>query len=166
MQRLKSKPEDERKIYDEGIDAVERSSAIARLRFDGYEGMESLLVKLLKHPSFLLRRDAVVTLVGFWRKSEHLNAAVHLLHKDRDETVRSGAAFALGEFVAPSGQQKTFVASELTKALKNESQPNVQEAIYKALLKFLEPTRQFPAAQTAFKPERDVNWNLLEPYLP
>lgn len=166
MQRLKSKIEDERKIHDERIDAVERSSAISRLRFDGYEGMESLLVKLLKHPSFLLRRDAVVTLVGFWRKPEHLNAAVNLLHKDADETVRSGAAFALGEFVTPTGEQKIFVVSELTKALKTDSQPNVQEAIYKALLKILEPTRQLPAAQTAFKRERDVNWNLLAPYLP
>ena len=75
MAKLKSKPRDLQVAFDENVDPVERSSAIARLRFDGVSDIRLLLVKLLKHKSFLLRRDAVVC-------DEH-----NLLHPDEAERV-------------------------------------------------------------------------------
>ena len=146
----------------EKTDAVERSSAIARLRFDGCREIEPLLVKLLRHQSFLLRRDAIVTLVGFWKKSEFIDQALQLLYQDPDETVRGGAAYALAEFVADTGMNKQTVVQALSKQLKRETQFGAQEACYKALLKLIAPNKLLPTAPSVFKRERDVDWNLLK----
>lgn len=161
---FKSKPKDLTVAFDEKIDAVERSSAIARLRFDGFTEIEPMLVRLLQHQSFLLRRDAVVTLVGFWQKSEFFEKALQLLKDDVDETVRSGAAFALAEYAAKTGANKERVLRGLLEQLKREKNFGVQEECYKSLLKLVAPEKIGLTAHTAFKRERDVDWNLLEPY--
>lgn len=163
--RFKSKEKDLTVAFDEKIDAVERSSAIARLRFDGFREIEPLLIRLLQHPSFLLRRDAVVTLVGFWHKLPFLDAALNLLKTDADEAVRSGAAFALGEFVVKTGTNKDRVLGELSIRLKSEKHYAVQEECYKSLLKIVAPEKIAVTAYSTFKRERDVDWYLLQPYL-
>lgn len=162
--RFKSQPKDLIVAFDEKIDAVERSSAIIRLRLDGFTEIEPLLVNLLQHQSFLLRRDAVVTLLGFWHKPEFIEVALRLLRDDVDEAVRSGAAFALGEFVINSGTNKERVLRALLDQLKNERNFAVQEECYKSLLKLIAPDRVPFSAPSAFKREKDVDWNLLQPY--
>ncbi len=162
MKIFKSKPSDFSLAMSEKTDAVERSSAIARLRFDGCEELAPLLVKLLRHQSFLLRRDAIVTLVGFWKKTEFVETALQMLIGDTDETVRSGAAYALAEFVAETGMSRQKVLNNLSKQLKRETQFGAQEACYKALLKLVAPNRAILTAPGVFKRERDVDWNLLK----
>lgn len=162
MNAFKSKPEDLAIAASEKTDPVERSSAIARLRFDGCTEIEPLLVKLLRHQSFLLRRDAVVTLVGFWKKSEFVDSALQLLQNDTDESVRSGAAYALSEFVADTGMNKQSVLEGLSKQLKRETQCGTQEACYRALLKLVAPNKLTGTTTNIFKRERDVDWNLLK----
>lgn len=166
MKLFKSKPEDVSIASNEKTDAVERSSAIARLRFDGCTEIEPLLIKLLRHQSFLLRRDAIVTLVGFWKKSEFVDLALQFLHDDEDETVRSGAAYALAEFVTNTGMNKQSVVAGLSTQLKRETQFGAQEECYKGLLRLVAPHKLLPSVSTAFKRERDVDWNLLRSYLP
>ena len=162
MKIFKSKPRDLIIASDETADVVERSSAIARLRFDGCTELEPLLVKLLQHKSFLLRRDAIVTLVGFWEKSEYVETALRMLQADPDESVRSGAAYALAEFVLNTGTNRQNVINSLTKQLQRETQFGVQEECYKSLLKLVAPHKLMQTAQTTFKRERDVDWNLLK----
>lgn len=162
MNSFKSKPEDLTIAANEKTDAVERSSAIARLRFDGSTEIEPLLIKLLRHQSFLLRRDAIVTLVGFWKKAEFIDTALQFLHEDEDETVRSGAAYALAEFVRETGMNQQTVVAGLSKQLKRETQIGAQEECYKALLKLVAPHKTLSSVSTAFKRERDVDWNLLK----
>ncbi len=162
MKIFKSKPNDFGLAMSEKTDAVERSSAIARLRFDDCEELAPLLVKLLRHQSFLLRRDAIVTLVGFWKKTDFVETALQMLVGDTDETVRSGAAYALAEFVAETGMSRQNVLDGLSKQLKRETQFGAQEACYKALLKLVAPNRTMLAASSVFKRERDVDWNLLK----
>lgn len=163
--RFKSKETDLSAAFDEKIDPVERSSAIARLRFDGFREIEPILIRLLQHPSFLLRRDAVVTLVGFWHKLTHLETALRLLAEDADEAVRSGAAFALGEFVVKTNTNKERVLPALVKHLKNEKHYAVQEECYKSALKIIAPEKITVTAFSTFKRERDVDWHLLAGYL-
>lgn len=158
--KLKSKPRDLAAAFDENLDPVERSSALARLRFDAVEDIRPLLVKLLKHKSFLLRRDAIVTLVGMRAEAEFLPIAARLLREDKDEGVRGGAAFALAQFVARTGEQKSFAIKELVAQLKREALPGVQEECYRALLKIVAPEKKLPTVAAAFKRERDVDWNL------
>ena len=162
MKVFKSKPDDLSVAMSEKTDPVERSSAIARLRFDGCAELEPLLAKLLRHQSFLLRRDAIVTLVGFWKKTEFVETARQMLAEDADETVRSGAAYALAEYVAETGTSKQNVLASLSKQLKRETQFSAQEACYKALLKLVAPNRTLLPAAEVFKRERDVDWNLLK----
>ncbi|MBC7798466.1 MAG: HEAT repeat domain-containing protein [Pyrinomonadaceae bacterium] len=164
-QKLKSQMDDLRKVSDEKFDAVERSSAIARLRFDGVQDIESVLVKLLRHKSFLLRRDAIVTLVGFWHKPDFLNEAFRILQSDVDESVRSGAAFALGEFAAQTGNERSQIINKLIKHLMKETQHPVQEECYKAVLRIVAPVKMPRTVATNFNRERDVDWNLLRPYM-
>ena len=164
-QKFKSKPRDLQLAFDDNVDVVERSSAIARLRFDGVSEIKPLLVRLFKHQSFLLRRDAVVTLVGMWHQSEYLQNAVRLLRDDKDETVRSGAAFALCQLALKTEQNKELIISELLSQLEREKTPSVQEECYKALLRLVEPTKVPPTVATPFKRERDVDWNLLKRFL-
>ena len=162
MKVFKSKPDDFSLAMSDKTDAVERSSAIARLRFDGCAELESLLVKLLRHQSFLLRRDAIVTLVGFWKKPEFVATALQMLVGDTDETVRGGAAYALAEFAAETGMNKQNILDGLSKQLKREAQFGAQEACYKALLKLVAPNKLRLTAPGVFKRERDVDWNLLK----
>lgn len=165
MQRYKSKPEDDKLIYDESADVVERASAISRLTVDGFYEIEPLLVKLLDHESFLLRGEAIKSLLGFWRKSEYIDNAVRLLRTDRDPTVRSDAAFALSRVTLRTGKQREMIVEKLVEGLMQDEDFGVHEECYRGLLQILAPERSLTTIPTYFNRERDVDWELLKPYL-
>lgn len=168
MRRRKSTPEDEIIIYDETINPGERASALFRLAVDGFSDMEPLLVKLLSHNARILRGEAIKILLSSWRLPQYLDDAVRMLHHDLDDHVRSDAAYSLAQFARYSEdgiKQKDFIIKELVQSLMNDDEQFVQETCYEGLLKLLAPERGYVQLPDDFNRERDVDWELLKPWI-
>lgn len=163
--RIKSKPEDNGLAYDEGARPVDRASAISRLTADGFEEIEPLLAQLIISDDFLLRGEAIKALLGLWKKSHYLNDAVRMLHTDAEWSVRGDAAFSLTQFALRTGVQQETIVRELVRSLTQDEHFGVQEACYRGLLKLLTQERKLSTLPTSFNRERDVDWELLKPYL-
>lgn len=167
MERRKSKPNDEKLIYDESADMVDRDGAIFRLAVDGYGAMQPLLEQLLIHPQYMLRSRAIKVLLGGWGLSEYFNKAVEMLRSDADYSVRSGAGFALSQYARnfESGRKvKDKIAGELTKSLLEDDDIAVQESSYEELLRVIGQKRP-NTKEVEFNRETEVDWDLLQPYL-
>ena len=168
MRRRKSKPGDEILIYDESLDVVARSCAIFRLAVDGYIEMKPLLVSLLNHKEFMLRGEAIGILIGGWKIPEYLGEAIRMLHTDVDIYVRSDAASALSNFAQRSEEgikQRDVVIQELLYGLMKDEDVWVQSRCYECLLNIIAPERGYIELPDDFDRERDVDWDLLKPYL-
>lgn len=162
--RYKSKPEDEVLVYDENADSVDRAGAIFRLSIDGFQEFEPLLAKLLYAESFILRAQAVKSLLSIWTIPQYIDDAVRLLHSDPNWEVRADAAFALASFVKYTGQQRDPVIKELLHQLVNDEDDAVQRRCYKELCELLTADGA-SGIPTYFDRERDVDWELLKPYM-
>lgn len=165
MQRIKSKPEDNQLAYDESARPVDRASAISRIAFDGLFEIEPLLKQLLLHESFLLRAEAIKSLVRRWKKPEYVDYAIKMLHSDPEWVVRGDAALALSGFALNTGKKQNLVIKELLECLLHDHDPVVQRRIYEGLLQLLAPERSRMSLPDNFDREHDVDWELLKPYL-
>ena len=168
MIRKKSKEGDVQLIHDESANVAERASAIFRLAVDGYIEMEPYLAKLLSHQEYLLRGESIKALLGGWGKERYLNKAVEMLHRDSEYSVRSDAAFSLKQFVTKfeNGQKyKERVLGELLRQLQTDENFSVQKRCYEQILKTITGERFGIKLPNYFDRERDVDWNLLQPYL-
>lgn len=175
MIRNKSRNGDEKLIYDETSDPVERVAAISRLAVDGYEKMEPFLAKLLRHENYLLRSEAINVLLSGWGEQKYLEDTIRLLHEDPDDTVRNYAARSLGTFTMrfEDGQKhKQRILRELIKQLQNDANFTVQTVCYEEAYKIIKNKRfgvDFskwgPHPSDFFNRDRDVDWELLKPYM-
>ena len=168
MIRRKSTESDEQLIYDESVRSVDRVGAISRLAVDGYAEMESLLVKLLDSEDYLLRDQAIRILLGGWGQSKYLEKVIGILHHSSDEFVRMSAANSLGSFVVTFevGQKhKERVLRELLEQLLNDEDLFAQKRCYEQIVKIIKNQRVGEDLPNLFDRERDVDWNLLQPYL-
>ncbi len=168
IQHRKSKPKDKQLIYDESADIVERSEAILRLAIDGYDEMESLLVKLLDHPHYLLRSEAVKVLVGGWGIENYLEKAIQMLHFDPEWDVRYDSAFALTQFIRlfkEGTNHKNRVLKELIICLINDEDPSVRKNCYEGIIKILNPEKANAELPMEFNSIKNVDWEMLQPYL-
>jgi HEAT repeat protein len=168
MRRRKAHPEDEKLIYDEAADPVERSSAMLRLAVDGFGQMEPLLQELLKHSHEMLRSEAISILLGGWKKATYFEHGVQMLHSDREPQVRSSVALALCQFVSRNEEGTKYrdrVIRELTRALLQDQDGFVRSGCYEEILKLHNPGKFNFDLPDELDLERDVDWSLLKPYL-
>ncbi len=168
MIRRKSKEGDEQLIHDESVNVAERASAIFRLAVDGYTEMESYLVQLLDHEDDLLRGESIKVLLGGWKKEKYVDKAIEMLHHDPEYAVRGDTAFSLRQFVTgfENGQKyKERVLKELIKQLQKDENWAAQSSCYEETLKIITGERFGIKLPDDFNRERDVDWNLLQPYV-
>lgn len=175
MIRKKSSEADEQVIYDENADSVERVAAISRLAVDGYEEMEPFLANLLQQGNYQLRRIAINVLLAGWGQSKYLNKVIEILHTDFDENLRVSAARSLGTFAMrfENGQKhKQRILQELIKQLQIDEDFIVQTVCYEEAYKIIKDKRfgvdfsRYGAHPSDFfNRDRDVDWELLKPYM-
>lgn len=169
MKRRKSEPGDEQLIYDETINVGERASAIFRLAVDGYREMQPLLISLLTHKEEMLRGEAINTLLNGWGLAKYLDIALNMLINDPSYRVRSDAASALGGFALTTEEGdkcKELIIQKLVDQLIKEESPFTRATCYEEIVRLL-GVKMFLDAELSddFSLERDVDWELLKPYL-
>jgi hypothetical protein len=168
-ERHKSTPQDDTLAKDERADPIDRVAAIARLTFDQFYELEPLFAALLDHPSHYLRGRSIYSLVGSWNKAEYLERAIEMLRTEPEWEARDQIALALKSFVlyskACTPAQRKRVIHELVQALVTDENEFVQGGCYKNLVEILAPERKPITLPDYFDRNRDVDWNLLKPYL-
>lgn len=165
MQHKKSTPADLQMLDDESADPVERSSAIARLVADGFTDFETTLVALLSHPHFILRGEAIKVLLSAWKLPKYVDTAIKMLRSDPEWSVRTDSAFSLSWFAQRTRQQQERVVKELARCLLHDDDWKVQESCYEQLLNLLGNSKKYLESNRKFNRERDVDWELLKPYV-
>jgi hypothetical protein len=168
-ERYKSTPQDDALARDETADPIDRVAAIAKLTFDQLYEFEPLFVRLLDHPSHYLRGRSIYSLVGSWNKAKYLERAIEMLHTETEWEARKEVALALTSFVLYSTictpVQRERIICELVNTLLTDEDEFVQGGCYKNLIKILAPERKLIPLPDYFDRKRDVDWNLLKPYL-
>jgi hypothetical protein len=168
-ERYKSTPQDDVIARDENADPIDREAAIGRLTFDQLYEFEPLFVQLLDHPSLYLRGRCIYSLVGSWKKVEYLDRAIEMLRTEPEWEARKKAALALKSFALRSKictpVQRERIILELVRALTADEDEFVQKACYEDLIEILAPERKLIRLPDYFARNRDVDWNLLKPYL-
>ncbi len=169
MERYKSTPQDDVIARDENADPIDRESAIGKLTFDQLYEFEPLFAALIDHPSHYLRGKCIYSLVGVWNRVQYLERAIEMLHTEPEWEARPQAALALKSFVLYSKictcMQRERIIQELVQALTTDDNEYVQSRCYENLVEILAPERKPITLPDYFDRNRDVDWNLLKPYL-
>ena len=170
MKRIKSTPQDEIILADENADPVERSSSAKKLLSDGYgKVVVPVLEQWFEHKESSLRDDAVSLLLASLGHQKHVGKAVQMLHNDPDYIVRSNAARGLAIFCTKFIEGEKYeekIIKELLLALIQDDEPYVQKDCYKGLCSIInEESWDYYDEKNSFDSEKDVDWNLLQPYL-
>ena len=122
-----------------------------------------------------MRRIATNVLLADWGQSKYLDKVVEILHDDPNEDLRISAAYALGTFVLDFEvglKYKDRVLKELIKQLQVDADFSVQTTCYEEAYKIIK-NKQFgvdfskhgPHPSDFFNRDRDVDWELLKPYM-
>lgn len=162
---MKARAEDVATLRDGDADTGDRVAALSRLASDRRLDLEREVRDLLDDPEARLRAEAAWILVGRWWRAEHVDAIAGLLRDDPSPHARAGAAAALSAFVQRTGLGRDGIVRELVAALRTDDDTITRRAIYEDLLRILAPGRDSVAVPTDFDPARDVDWELLEPYV-
>ncbi|HVG39187.1 MAG TPA: hypothetical protein VM870_07865 [Pyrinomonadaceae bacterium] len=153
-------------LQDINADPVERSSAMVRIGVDKLTHFKPVIADLLRHQHFILRGEAIKVLLGKWNLPEYVEEGVQMLRHDLEWSTRADAASALSWFAFATGKQTDLIARELVRSLKEDENRSVHEEAYSGLLRILTPERKQSTIPDDFNRERDVDWELLKPYLP
>lgn len=169
MQYSKALPTDPETLLDPSVDSVERIAALSRLVSDQRREFEPFIAKLLVNPEPVIRAKSILSLVGRWQIENYVGAAVQMLTDDPDELARSNAAQALSMFAGTDKareQDRLLILRALTRLIKSDKNEDVQEAAYEAILQLLKrPANEYFHERRSFDSKKDVNWELLSPYL-
>lgn len=170
MRRKKAKPGDEKLIYDEREDSVERSSALSRLAADGRLDLEHVARQWLTSDDYHLAGDALSMLLTYWRSSsrihDYVNTAIKWLQTSEHPLARSNAAICLGRFLKSHRQFVDEIVHALFIGLEQDEDEIVQARCYEELLKYisLDEAHKFCLPrERPFDRNTDVRWDLLEP---
>lgn len=168
MTRVKSTDKDEIILRDEKASPAERISAATVLASDGF-GREifPVLEKWLNHSHFLLRGEAVWMILSGFGHQKYVEKAIQMLHHDENWSVRQYASLALAEFSKDYIEGRKYlerIIKELLISLLNDQDEFVQRDSYKGLYKLIKSENEF-SNKNEFNKNRDVDWNLLQPYL-
>jgi len=166
MQRLKSTPQEDLILVDESASSEDRESAVNRLAFDGcFSILEPELEKWLNHKDFILKGKALKVLLGRMGKEKYIDEAIEILQSDKNWSVRTDFAYALKQLAGKfeiKADVKEKVVKALTTALMNDEEPFVQQSSYAALLELIKGKKN---ESDSFDREKDVDWEILQPYL-
>ncbi len=164
-QHYKSEPGDKNIARDSNANPVDRANAISNLTVDGFFEFEPLLAEWLYDTSYILRSEAVRSLVGMWKKARYFEDAVRMLHTDSEWEVRADAAFALSMYTTYDKSQRERVMRELANRLVTDKDWAVQQRCYEELLRLHGRDEERVNLPNHFNPDRDVDWELIKPYL-
>ena len=161
--------EDLNALTDSRADPADRVRTLSRLAHwekSKYDRLEPTIAALLKEASSPVRGGAINTLLGSWHKAKYVDAAMRLLHEDHDEdwTARADAAFALGKFALRTNQERERIVRSLVRALREDPEWPVQRRCYEEILRLVAPDREL-ADGGEFDRDREVDWELLSPYM-
>jgi hypothetical protein len=168
-ERYKSTPHDDIIARDENADPIDREAAIGKLTFDQLYEFEPLFASLLDHASHYLRGKCIYSLVARWNKVEYLEKAIQMLHAEPEWEARQQISHALKSFVLYSNictpAQRERIIRELVHSLNSDEDAFAQRECYRNLVEILAPERKPISLPDYFDRNRDVDWNLLKPYL-
>ena len=165
MTTKKQRPGDLVLVCDEFAAPVERASAMMRLAVDGHTEMIELAEQWLSHDSVDLRLEAIRLLIGGWELRDRIPQALHLIRHDPAPAVRATAARALLRYHRRTGESRDLTLRALVDHLRNDEDEVNQQGAYEQLLAELRPNDQLPALPRDFDRERDVDWELLRPWM-
>lgn len=167
INRVKSISNDEKIIYDESADPIERSDAIGRLGFDCFYEMQPLLEKLLKHSNNFIRAEAIKVLLARWGLDNYVERAIEMIHHDPNWDVRGDAVFSLVEYLKYSDKKENVsdkILKELVYCLLNDNDESVQRTCYEKFYEVV--TGKYPQINSVeFDRNRNVDWSLLHLYI-
>lgn len=166
----KEKPGDIALLKDDNADPLDRAAAMSRLAHDLLYDLEPEMAKLLNHPHESLRGEAIRVLVGRWKRTAYFDKAFEMLRNDPEWNARCDAVYALGSwarFAKAPKEEVDRVVRLLVDAFLKEEDDMVQKSYYRELLDILVPgSRRSREVPDYFDRDRDVDWELLKPYMP
>lgn len=170
MNRVKSTLEDEQILADEAADPVERGSSARKLLSDGYfDTAFPILAQWFDHPESTLREDAISLLLGSLGHQKYVGKVIEMLHTDSSDFVRGDAANSLSNFCVDFVEGEKYeeqIIKELLVGLLKDEDSFVQKHCYNGLYKIIKKERwKLYDEIDYFDRNRDVDWNLLQPYL-
>jgi HEAT repeat protein len=169
MRHGKAQSNDPSVLRDETARPVDRAAALSRLVSDRRTEFEPDIVRCLAHEHPVLRGDALYALLGRWCMARYVPHADRLLVEDPDWAVRMDAASALSTYAWLGGvseQERSRILRTLARVVLSDEDPGVQQSAYQGVLQILDrPSAEYMHEARFFDPQRDVNWELLKPYL-
>ncbi len=168
MKRIKSTQNDEIVLRNESVPPADRVSAATVLASDGF-GREifPVLEEWLNHSHFLLRGEAIWMILSGFGHQKYVQKAIQMLHQDSNWSVRKYASLALSDFSKEYIAGKKYeeqIIEQLLISLLNDEDEFVQRDSYKGLYKLI-TDNVLTFDKDSFDRNRDVDWNLLRPYL-
>jgi hypothetical protein len=163
-------PDDLSALTDKNAEPAQRVRALSRLAHwerGKYDHMEPTIASLLDDSNPMVRGAAIKTLVAGWQRGRYVDRAIAMLltiREDEWSNERSDAGFALAQFAQITGKESDRIIRALIQALRTDPDDLVQQSCYKEILGLLAPDRAAPDGYE-FDRERDVDWDLLKPYL-
>ena len=157
----KSFSTDRATLADSGADPVDRIAALQRLLADGIVvEIRSIVEPWVNHG--VLRNAGLNYVLHYLYLDEYVSVALERLAKEpeSDEEMEAGmAAYALGQYVAHAGRQRSVIYDSLISTLERSQDEYVQRSCYEALLRG--EGDPFPAVPSEFSKETNVDWGLI-----
>ena len=164
----KTTPEHERDLTDESADPWARHSAIGAVTFDRRYEFEPVLREYVDHPNPIVRAAATRRLLAMWEREDLVDRAIEMALSDPDEYVRGEVVTGLG-YVGTYGGVKPGtidrVARALIRVMMTEEDWVEQVSAYNSLYSLLMGRRAPMRPDEPFDRDRDVDWEMLGPYL-
>lgn len=164
--RRKSTPEDDQRVRDSNAPWEERAAALLNVAVDHLEYLEPDVVRLLEHEMGDLRGQALSTLLFHWKRETYLPKAFKMLMEDPCEYARCGAAFALAGYLATTGLHRDRILRALARAVCADPESSVVYKAYVGLVRNIDPDRKTGEIPLDIVRDRDVDWKLIQPYVP
>ena len=153
-------------LYDDDADVVDRSDAIGVIRRAGAFEHEDKIAELLDADQSMLRVEAVLSLVGGWKKEDYLPRGLEMLRNDPKDDARSAAANALYWFLAETGRRRAEILAALAMAVKSDPSEYAARSAYEGLFQLLRPGESTVFLVDPGDRPQYVDWTLVDPYLP
>lgn len=162
----KSTPEMERLLYVDDADPDAMSDAIDLVVTDQLFDHEPQIRKLVNHREEEIRGQAARSLIGIWAREDLFEKAYHMLRKDPSDIARTQALTGFGVWLQHSAidhPRRDEVIRQMAAALRDEQDDFMQMVLYRNLREAITGQDYFTPRDFEF--ERDVDWELIKPYL-
>ncbi|MBK8252197.1 MAG: HEAT repeat domain-containing protein [Polyangiaceae bacterium] len=168
---MKSTNRDRKLLLDSTADPDDRVRALSRVGADHLVEYEPLVATLLDHEDSILRGKAASVLLGLWQRTKYDERIVEMLLTDPDWGARHSAASAISTYLRfpnepddLTNERRTKLLKALVRSITEDEEQLTQANSYRCFIKCVAPDREEPF-RTEFDRERDVDWELVTPYL-